>query len=65
MEEYVKLALLLCKPEELALGWLRYEELRKLSVRQFKELNARNLKGEFFDSMVDELVKENRPRPKV
>ena len=41
---------------ELALGHLRYEALRKLNPRQFAELNDRNLAGEFFDDMVDELV---------
>lgn len=33
----------------------RYEKLRKLNPRQFDELYARNLRGENFDKMVDEL----------
>jgi len=35
----------------------RYEELRKMNPRQFAELYERNLHGENFDVMVDELVK--------
>ena len=42
--------------DELALGYLRYEAVRKLSARGFADLCARNLKGERFDDMVDELV---------
>ncbi len=41
---------------ESALGAVRYESLRKLNFRQFKELKDRNLRGENFDKMVDELV---------
>jgi len=39
-------------PAELALGWLRYETLRRLSPRKFTELNNRNLSGENFDEMI-------------
>ena len=45
-----------CNLEELAIGYMRYKALRKLNPRQFNELNERNLAGEFFDDMVDELV---------
>ena len=41
---------------ELALGYLRYEALRKLNPRQFSALNKRNMAGENFDEMVDEMV---------
>lgn len=44
---------------ELALGFLRYEALRKLHPRQFSELHARNLAGENFDDMVTKLVFQN------
>ena len=44
---------------ELALGFLRYEALRKLTPRKFSELHVRNLRGENFDEMVDKLVVEN------
>jgi hypothetical protein len=44
--------------KELAIGFLRYETLRRLSPRQFAELHKRNLNGEPFDNMVtEELLK--------
>jgi hypothetical protein len=42
--------------EELAIGWLRYEALRKLTPQKYTELHRRNMAGERFDDMVDELV---------
>ncbi len=45
-------------PEQLALGWIRYEELRRFSVAAYQCLTARNLQGENFDKMVEtELLK--------
>jgi len=44
-------------------GWLRYEKLRKLSPQQFSELHKRNLRGEFFDSLVDALPEPSTPKP--
>jgi hypothetical protein len=45
-------------PEQLALGWLRYEELRRFSVAAYQCFVARNLDGENFDEMVtNELLK--------
>ena len=44
---------------QLAIGFLRYEALRKLNATQFSELCHRNLHGERFDDMVDQLVKGN------
>lgn len=41
---------------ELTQGYLRYEALRKLNPMQFAELYKRNLDGEFFDDMIDELA---------
>lgn len=43
-------------PEELALGFLRYEALRKLNARQYGELIWLNLAGENFDGLIDEIV---------
>jgi hypothetical protein len=37
-------------------GYRRYEAIRKLNPQQFAELYARNLKGERFDDLVDELI---------
>jgi len=42
--------------EELALGFLRYEALRKVSPRQFSEFHGRNLAGENFDDMITRLA---------
>lgn len=36
-------------------GYQRYEKLRRVTVVQYHDLYARNLRGENFDSMVDEL----------
>ena len=49
-------------PEELALGYLRYEELRRFSVAAYQCLTDRNLRGENFDEMVTkELLKRKNP----
>jgi hypothetical protein len=48
-------------PAELALGFARYEALRRLNPRQYSELHNRNIKGENFDGMVDALVLANAP----
>ena len=42
--------------EELALGWLRYEALRKLNPRQYSDLSKENLTGRAFDDLVDEMI---------
>lgn len=43
-------------PRELAIGYMRYETLRKLKQRQFAYLNKLNLEGRNFDDMVDEIA---------
>lgn len=48
-----------CNERELAIGFLRYEALRKLNPIQFAKLHAKNLKGKNFDEMVNKLVIEN------
>lgn len=46
-----------CRHEKhLALGFLRYEALRKLNPRQFAEIHKRNLNGERFDDIIDQLI---------
>ena len=52
-------------PEELALGWLRYEAVRKMNPRQFGEMCKRNLGGEFFDDIVTEAVLGFKPNDKT
>lgn len=46
----------------LALGFLRYEAMRKLSPNALAELNKRNIRGEWFDDMIDQLVLDNSER---
>ena len=41
---------------ECARGYLRYEEIRKLSPLKISELHMRNLNGERWDDMIDELI---------
>jgi hypothetical protein len=44
-------------PKELALGYLRYEALRKLGPHKYAELCRKNIReGRRFDDMVDELI---------
>ncbi len=43
--------------EELLLAHNRYEAVRKCSPRKFSELYDRNMKGERFDTLIDELIK--------
>ena len=45
---------------ELALGFVRYERLRKMNPMQFAKLHAENIKGRPFDFLVDEAVLEWR-----
>ena len=53
-------------PEELALGYLRYEAVRKMSPRTFGELHKLNLSGKFFDSLVDEALQSwKQPNEKL
>lgn len=44
---------------EAAIGLARYEALRICNANQFCELFYRNIQGENFDDMVDELVEKN------
>ena len=52
LDRLVRLCVANHTPEELALGWLRYECVRKLNARAFAELCKRNISGENFDHMV-------------
>lgn len=42
--------------DELAIGWMRYKALRRLTPQKYTAIHMRNLAGERFDDMVDELV---------
>ena len=43
---------------ERAKGWLLYEVLRTMDIRRFTELVNRNIAGENFDEMVDQIIVE-------
>lgn len=46
---------------ELALGWLRYEAVRKLNANRFAELCERNIRDHIqFDDLVDQLIVEDK-----
>ena len=58
LEQLVVRAIAKNDVEDLAIGFLRYEALRRMNPRQFSEFHARNLKGERFDDIVtEELLK--------
>jgi hypothetical protein len=64
IDRLVRLCVANHTPEELALGWLRYEALRRVNPRIFAEMNRRNLSGEFFDDIVTEaLLSWKSPEP--
>jgi hypothetical protein len=64
LDRLVRLCVSNHTPEELALGWLRYEALRRVNPRIFAEMNRRNLAGEFFDDIVTEaLLSWKSPEP--
>lgn len=48
-------------PDELALGWLRYEALRRVNPRIFSEIYRRNMSGEHFDNIVTEALLSWKP----
>ena len=56
IELFIEDALQRNNPRELAIGYMRYETLRKLKQRQFAYLNKLNLEGRNFDDMVDEIA---------
>ena len=64
LDRLVRLCVANHTPEELALGWLRYEALRRANPRIFSEMNRRNMSGEFFDDIVTEaLLSWKSPEP--
>ena len=56
IELFIEDALQRNNPSELAIGYMRYETLRKLNTRRFAYLNKLNLEGRNFDDMVDEIA---------
>lgn len=51
----VNLAIAIYSPEELAIGFIHYQNLRRFSPRMFAELSKRNLTYENFDDMVTDV----------
>lgn len=45
---------------ELALGWLRYETLRRWTLQEVTKAHKLNLNGKNFDSLVDESIVRDR-----
>jgi hypothetical protein len=41
-------------PDTLALGYIRYEAIRKMKLPELVEIHKRNLRGERFDDLIDE-----------
>ena len=59
ISDHIDKALAEQSKETLALGYLRYEALRKLGPRSFSELHRRNIQERIrFDDMVDRIVTE-------
>ena len=56
IQQHIKTEITEKFPQELALGYLRYEALRRLKPREYAELCQKNLKGEWFDDLVDEEI---------
>ena len=58
------LALFEVKAAEWLQGYLRYEILRKCNPSDYAKLWERSLKGERFDDLVDEMLKEYQKETK-
>ena len=64
LESLVQTAVRAHTPEELALGWLRYEALRRTTPARFLDLHTMNLAGRNYDELVtEELLKWKEHRP--
>lgn len=58
IEQLISVAIKNHTPEELALGWVRYEVVRTMNARQFGEMCKRNLSGENFDNMITAAIQD-------
>ena len=56
MKRIVQLAIANNAPEDLALGFIRYEVVRRMNPRSFADLVRGNVMGKRFDDLVDEAV---------
>ena len=62
LQELVEEAVAFKSPEELALGYLRYEALRRVLPSKYKEMHELCIRGKWFDDQVDGLVCEDTTR---
>jgi len=58
LEKLVALCVANHTPEELALGWLRYESVRKMNPSIFGEMSRLNVDGETLDAFVTDSLKK-------
>ena len=49
------MAYLVDKIRNLRIGSVRYDKVRRLNARQFDEIFKRNVQGEKFDNIIDEM----------
>lgn len=56
LEKLVSQAVKAHTPEELALGWLRYERVRKFNAKEFGDIYRESLQGQFFDKLITEKI---------
>lgn len=50
-------------PEELALGYIRYEVVRRLTPQAFGDIYRGNLAGARFDDLIDGTMTQFKPEP--
>ena len=58
----IKLAISNHTPEDLAIGYLRYEAVRRMNPRTFSEIWRQSLRGISFDDIVDGALWWNEPK---
>ena len=56
MNRMVQLAISNNAPEDLALGFIRYEVVRRMNPRSFADLVRGNVMGKRFDDLVDDAI---------
>ena len=56
MNRIVQLAISNNAPEDMALGFIRYEVVRRMNPRSFADLVRGNVMGKRFDDLVDDAI---------
>ena len=62
LQEKIDDAVAYKSPEELALGYVRYEALRRVLPSKYKEMHELCIRGHWFDDQVDALACEDTTR---